>query len=56
MLFGESNIRSLIVTLCLISLFIINCPCFGCSNSLTNSVEVVSENDIMIEELIHLSS
>ncbi|MDR3223176.1 MAG: hypothetical protein LBT66_05535 [Methanobrevibacter sp.] len=56
MKFVRSNIRCLIVAVCLINLFIINLSCFGCSNSLTFDIDVVSENGIVIEELIHLSS
>ncbi|MDR2544859.1 MAG: hypothetical protein LBD03_04850 [Methanobrevibacter sp.] len=56
MLSVRSNIKCLIVAVCLISLIIINSSGFGYNNSLTFDINVVSENSIVFEELIHLSS
>ncbi|MDR1819364.1 MAG: hypothetical protein LBR15_03860 [Methanobrevibacter sp.] len=56
MLSVRSNIKCLVVAICLISLFIISSSGFGYSKSLTFDINVVSENSIVLEEFIHLSS
>jgi len=56
MLSVRSNIKCLIVAVCLISLFNINLSGSGYNSSLTFDINVVSENGIVFEEFIHLSS